>query len=323
MNFKHHLHLPKDIPVVVSDGLGVDSTAVLELLADLGMRPWKIQFADTGGEKQETYDYIAVRRQRLKELGFPDLDIVRYVPKNFKNWPPYYSLEDNCLTNGTLPSLAFGFKSCSLKWKVAPQDKALEQWQPAIDAWAAKEKVIKIIGYDAGPADMRRRNHAGDLQDPLYHYFYPLIEFGIDRPGCVDLIRARKQPVPPKSSCFFCPAMKPHEVDALPPEKLRRIVVMEARALPRLDTTEGLWRKSTKARPGLMTDYIRQRGLLPAVEIGELVNNVTKEIIRYQEGYAKAKADGTLDQFLAANEDTDYRHTQPTGCSLCPTLILN
>src|SRR3546814_10709387 len=73
-------------------------------------------------------------------------------------------------------------------------------------------------------------------------------------------------PVPVKSSCFFCAAMKPHEVQTLPAWCLRLIVLMEARAAPRLINVEGLWRRSTRARPGTMTEFIRDRGLLPPRE---------------------------------------------------------
>src|SRR3546814_1634578 len=83
-------------------------------------------------------------------------------------------------------------------------------------------------------------------------------------------------PVPPKSSCFFCPAMRPHEVDALSKDELRTIVLMEARAKPRLRTIDGLWRKpvlgrgSATPRPGNITAYIRQQGLRSEEHTSEL-----------------------------------------------------
>src|SRR5262245_8737979 len=85
--------------------------------------------------------------------------------RDFKNWPPYHTLEENYLTNGTLPSFAFGFKSCSLKWKAAPQDNFVKNWQQAIACWRDGQRVVKAIGFDAGPADLRRRNHAGNDND--------------------------------------------------------------------------------------------------------------------------------------------------------------
>jgi hypothetical protein len=71
-------------------------------------------------------------------------------------------------------------------------------------------------------------------------------------------------PVPPKSSCYFCPAMQEEEVIALPVDKLRKIVIIEANASPNLDTVKGLWRSER------MTDFIRDKGLLPAGEIDAL-----------------------------------------------------
>lgn len=99
--------------LVVSYGAGVDSTAMLVEFVRRQIRPDYIVFADTGGEKEETLAFLPVMDAYLKKVGFPGITVVRYVPRDFKHWPPYSTLEENCLTNGTLPSLAFGFKSCS------------------------------------------------------------------------------------------------------------------------------------------------------------------------------------------------------------------
>lgn len=220
--------------LIVADGVGVDSTAVLIELAKRGIRPDAILHADLNSEKRETVAYYEVRRAWLKEVGFPDLTIVRYQPKDFKHWPPYRGLIENCLTNGTLPSLAFGFKSCSIKNKVAPQNQWAKDWAPAIEEWANGRKVRKIIGYDAGARDTYRYAHAKGVEDPLYDYWYPLIEWGMDREACKQTIRAAGQPVPPKSACIVCPATKPAELHEFQKSYLRLIVLMEARAKPRL-----------------------------------------------------------------------------------------
>ena len=161
-------------PFVVAYGMGVDSTAMLIGLSEIGMRPDRILFADVGGEKDETYAYQAIMDQFLESVGFPAITVVRYVPQDFKNWPPYHTLEENCLTNGTLPSLAFGFGSCSQNWKAAPQNQFCNAWEPAIKWWAQGGRVLKAIGFDASPADVRRRNHAGNQDDPKYEFWYPL-----------------------------------------------------------------------------------------------------------------------------------------------------
>ena len=164
-----------------------------------------------------------------------------------------------------------------------------------------------MIGYDAGPADIRRRNHSGDANDAQYRYVYPLIEWGWDREECKRQISKAGLPVPPKSACFFCPATKAHEIHEYTPDLLKRLVRMEARALPRLTTTEGLWRKSTKSRPGLITEYIRQKKLLAADEIEHLQATTHHKVVSFQEGYAEALRSGRVSQFLSANRGWDYR----------------
>jgi hypothetical protein len=86
--------------------------------------------ADTGVEREETYAYLPIF-QRWMDRHHIEHHIVRYVPKRFKHWPPYFSLLENCLTNATLPSISFGRHSCSQKWKIQPQDQWVAGWGPA------------------------------------------------------------------------------------------------------------------------------------------------------------------------------------------------
>src|SRR4051812_9534237 len=89
------------VPLAVSYGMGVDSTAMLVEMVKRGIRPDLIQFADTGGELPATYAYRAHIDEYLAAHGFPTVTVVRKRSK-------YASLYDNCIGNETLPSLAFG-----------------------------------------------------------------------------------------------------------------------------------------------------------------------------------------------------------------------
>jgi hypothetical protein len=268
-------------PLVISYGMGVDSTSMLIGLADKGIRPDMILFADTGGEKPATYEYGRdIMSPWLAKIGFPPIITVRYVPQRFKNWPPYKSLEENCLTNSTVPSLAFRRnKSCSQKWKISPQDKHTAQWEPALAAWESEMQVRKMIGYDAGPADIRRRKLATKTEDPLYAYEYPLIRDGWEREKCKEVIAAAGLPVPPKSACFFCPSTKAEELHEMPKDLLRRIVMIEARSRVKLRVIDGLWGHPTKTRSGRMTDYIRSERLLDPDEVDAIWKTTPTEPI--------------------------------------------
>ena len=270
-------------------GVGVDSTAGIIEMHARGIPIDMVLTADMP-ERTTTLRFRDAFMTWMAERGIP-CEVVSYKPKNFKNFPPYYDLLTNCLSNGTLPSIAFGFSSCSQKWKAAPQNSWMNTWEPAIASWAQGIKVRKCIGYDAGPRDSQRYAHAEGYADDRYEYVYPLREWRMDREMCEARIELELGYRIPKSSCFFCTASKPYEIEALTPTELRLIVLLEARAAPRLTTTEGLWRKSTKgirgpAKPGRMTDFIRDRGLLPVEEIDRIWNECPTALIAWQEAHA-------------------------------------
>jgi hypothetical protein len=255
-------------PLCVAYGMGVDSTAVLVGLWLLGIRPDLITFADTGSEKPETYEFQAIIDAWLLNVGFPPVTVVRRLATKRA---PYATLEENCLVNGTLPSLAFGGrKGCSLKWKAEVQNKFRASWAPARAAWKRGEKVTVLIGYDAGDKDAKR---SSIKEDKKYHYEYPLRMWGWDRDECESRIAKTNMTVPPKSACFFCPSTKPAELVALiekHSDLADRIIAMEAGAEPRQaerraagqKAIEGLWGMGCKGtrggekRPGRMTDFI-------------------------------------------------------------------
>lgn len=219
----------------LSFGGGTDSTAVMIGLRDRGLKPDKILFADTGGEQAHVYDHVErMNAWAKKEWG---IGIETVVKTNRKQVP--MTLEQYCIDSKTLPSLAYGFKSCSLKFKVAPQDKAMNRFQLAKDAWKRGERIIKYIGYEAGEI---RRVRKPESKDGKYLYQYPLIAWGWYRENCLAVIKKEGLPLPGKSSCFFCPAMKKKEIVALPKELKDRAIAIEAAAKDSLQTIKGLGR---------------------------------------------------------------------------------
>lgn len=239
----------------VAYGMGVDSTAILVELVRRRIRPDFILFADVGAEKQATYDYLPIINEYLARHSFPAVTVLKYVPK----FAPYNTLEGNMVMNATLPGATFGRASCTVKWKITPQDK----WQKAHDH-IYPGQVKKAIGFDASEGYRKLRAadkaHAGGDR---YDYWYPLIDWGWDRQECKRQIALAGLPVPEKSSCIFCPNMKPEEIKALTPAELARVMRVEITAEPYNKVVEGLWRRSRKAdgRPGSMTEFIINEGL--------------------------------------------------------------
>lgn len=99
-------------PVIAAWGAGVDSTAMIIELVERGTPPDMVLLAQMP-EKPETLAFIPVF-QAWMDAHHVRHAAVRYQPQRFKHWPPYSDLLENCLTNGTLPSIAFSRSSCSL-----------------------------------------------------------------------------------------------------------------------------------------------------------------------------------------------------------------
>ena len=234
-------------PVVISYGGGTNSTAMLIGLVERQEPVDLVLFADTGGERPGTYAYVKLFSQWLVERGYPEIQTVWYVNRKGER----VTLEQRSLETERLPSLAYGFKKCSMRYKRDPQNKFVNNWQPAKDCWARGEKVIKYLGFDAdGP------QRARDMDDSKYRYLYPLVEWNWGREECVETIEAAGLPQPGKSSCFFCPAMKSHEILQLKschPELLERALAIERAAAPHCrGSIKGLgrdwkWESLTKA----------------------------------------------------------------------------
>jgi hypothetical protein len=161
-----------------------------------------------------------------------------------------------------------------LKHKRTPQDRYILAAYPppevirrgqrivrAIGFEAGEERrtyahVAKAIGLDAGEEHRLTWTRSGDEKGkPLSreqwldrHYFvcwYPLMGWGLDRARCQQVIADAGLPVPVKSSCFFCPAMKKPEILWLRehhPDLLERALEIERNAQAKLTSVKGLGR---------------------------------------------------------------------------------
>jgi len=227
-------------------GGGVNSVALAILLVKENIVPDYILFANTGGwtnlgEKHETYRYKRFFSNWLQSKGFPKITTVVYNEEG---------LYREMIRLKTLPSVAFDWKTCSQKWKIQASDKFLKSKN-------VKDRK-KIIGYDAGEGHRSNTNYT----EPGLSFWYPLVDWDYDRMDCVKIIIDAKMPLPPKSSCFFCPNMNAWEIHQLKEEdscRFDKAIIMEENAQERLTTIRGLGRKKKWSE-------IIQQQLLPMPE---------------------------------------------------------
>ena len=110
---------------VVSYGAGTNSTAMVCEMVRRGEPFAAVVFADTGGERPETYAHLLEFSEWLTARGYPAITTVRQTTKVGN--VPVTTLEAECLAGHRLPGIAYGCGSCRDKWKQRPFRAWLKQ----------------------------------------------------------------------------------------------------------------------------------------------------------------------------------------------------
>lgn len=189
----------------LSYGGGVNSTALAILLADGKLpqyMPWKSIFADTKAERPETYAYIERFTKWLAERGIELITVVG-GPEN-KGEPVIERWKRLNVTGSRL------IRACTDKAKIKPIEHYIKT--------QCNDESMRLIGIAADESHRVR-------DDPKQ--CYPLVDLGIDRAGCVEIIRAAGLCVPVKSGCWCCPFLRVGEILELARDPERSAVVVE------------------------------------------------------------------------------------------------
>jgi len=169
----------------LSYGGGVNSTALMILLKERGEK-FESVFVDHGGDYPETYEYV----EYLQGEGFP---VTILKPKTER----CSTIEEYCLKYGIKPLRQMRW--CTDKFKLRPLREYI------------KAPAICFIGIDNGE---KSRAYKKPLKEGITNK-YPLIEHGIDREGCIKIIRKAGLKIPKRSGCWFCPFATKKEIAEL------------------------------------------------------------------------------------------------------------
>lgn len=204
----------------LSFGGGVQTTALLVLIADGKLpRPDAVVFSDTGAEHQATYDYMAeVSGPFARKHGIK----ITVLGADWRTGHYSADLETYCREHRMLPGT--WVRWCTDRYKVRP----IARFNARRLGATVADPVESWIGIST---DETRR--ARPSTNPCEVKRYPLIELGVSRAGCEDLIAAAGLAVPPKSGCWFCPFQKQsrwHQLKREEPELFERALFMEGNA---------------------------------------------------------------------------------------------
>ncbi|MFF4989652.1 hypothetical protein ACFY19_20835 [Streptosporangium saharense] len=204
------------VPVILSYGLGVDSTAVLLrwLLEpesrDFDLSDLVVLTAQTGHEWPETGHLVGEHiYPLLREHGVRTVQVARATASQSDGItilddtraPSHcyiagdYTLAAELFAAGTVPQTG-GARLCSVKSK----GWCLDQW---IKQYTEGAQHRHVVGFEA--EEMRRVLRDSQLGLPGRIPSYPLVEWGWTRQMCEDYILAHLGVSWPKSACLFCP----------------------------------------------------------------------------------------------------------------------
>jgi hypothetical protein len=223
-------------------GLGINSVAYLIECTRRGIKFDVIGFANTGigrlrGEKNATYDYLKIFNNWLIEHGQPKATVIH----SRNEAGQLISLYDEVYKLKVLPSIVFGWKTCSQRFKIEPQDKYIKNWLKK-QGLSKNTHVTKFVGYDVD-----EEHRIKDYSEENITVRYPLVEWDWGRFECIKCITDEGLPLPPKSACKFCPSTKPYQIIELyetSRSEFYEAIELERNALRggKLNAVEGLGR---------------------------------------------------------------------------------
>lgn len=157
----------------LSFGGGVNSTAMYLLMLDQNIT-FEAIYVDHGADWPETREYVS--------------EFTRHFPVTIlqPNVEGYKNLYSYLKAYSMIPSRRKRW--CTEKFKVR-----------VINAYVEKP-CFSLIGIDAGESNRAKISTEKGIENR-----YPLIEYNLDRDGCIGLIKQHGLPVPMKSGCWFCP----------------------------------------------------------------------------------------------------------------------
>jgi len=162
----------------LSFGAGVSSTALMLWLIDNEV-DFEAVFCNHETDLPETYEYI----EYLREHGY---EITEVKP----NYEGFSSLYEYCKSKKFLPSIRWRW--CTYRFKLQP-----------IWRYTGKPCVMFIgISYDERHRAVKEYRQK---QAKTIKIRYPLIEAGITRRDCIQIIKDHGLKVPMKSGCWICP----------------------------------------------------------------------------------------------------------------------
>lgn len=226
----------------ISLGAGVQSSTMLFMAAEgaFGYMPNGAIFADTGDEPDSVYHWL--KFLQAQPFPFPIHVVSRGRPLSEASLEHRTSRKSGALYTRTLipaftinPDGSGGMlqRRCTREFKI----EMIVKKQKELVGIKRGEKDIKVVSLIGISTDEAHRMKPSRI--PWVQNEYPLIDIRMSRKDCLDWMKSRGLPKPPRSACFHCP----YHSDA----EWLRLKNEEPEAFQRAVEFERLFQEKTKA----------------------------------------------------------------------------
>jgi len=188
----------------LSLGAGVQSSALLVLACQGKVpKPDVAIFADTGDEPPWVYEYVELLGDYAKAFGIEVITAQRGVLSDWVHRPeveggrfasvPIFTLNED----GTRGMLR---RQCTLDFKVQPLVRKVRELLGYDPRQRVRHRVRAMIGITIDEAQRMK-----PCPNKWQTNTWPLVDLGLRREDCFEVIEAVGLPKPQKSACVYCP----------------------------------------------------------------------------------------------------------------------
>lgn len=191
---------------VFSFGGGVQSMSVMVLSAQGKLPYTHFLFANVGDDSENPATLKYINDVAMPYATQHNLHLVQV--KRSSKWNSLYEQIVQSPKNIPIPVYISGRPAkriCTSDWKI----DVITKWMKG-NAGAQKGNR-KPIGVGISIDEYQRMRTDDEERYPFTYTEYPLIDLRMSRADCAKLISSQDLPVPPKSSCWFCPYTKMRE----------------------------------------------------------------------------------------------------------------
>lgn len=219
------------LPQYLSLGAGVQSStlALMAAAGEVGPMPKGAIFADTQAEPASVYKWLDWLE---KQLPFPVYRVTKGSLTEDSIRIHKRTRRDGVRVQGLIPAFVLkkngetGIlgRSCTADYKVQQIMRKLRK----LESVSRGEKNIRLVQWIGISSDEATRMKPS--RDAWYAIRWPLIELGMSRHHCLDWMKKRGFPVPPRSACIYCPFHSDAEWRRLrdkEPEEFTKAVIFE------------------------------------------------------------------------------------------------